>query len=332
MLEKLKTGTINFTKALLSAAIGLLFTAFVCEMVVRVNAKYLMPPWYFLRGHEETRTEQGFRGETIYDEEAPEGVLRIMGVGDSFTFGQFVKEEETFLSQLENKINEQGEVKCEVLNAGVPGFNTVDELKRFYEKGMKFGPDVLVLGITFDDVNLGNFNPPVIFPEIEKHLKNSYFYSLLRYRYRTLLQKLCGRSFDATDLYFFSYSWLSFSKAMDMFKNLADKEGIRVVAVILPYAKLMSEKPYPYQFFTETVEQKCNNIGIPVLDLAPAYYEYMEKEQMSPAIFFASLDPPDDHPSPTAHNLIAGKIYEFLQKKEILKKKGKVVEQTQPAG
>jgi len=56
------------------------------------------------------------------------GVRRLVILGDSFTIGRAVPEEELFSSLLESKLNEDDRNHYEVINAGVPGYGTAQEL------------------------------------------------------------------------------------------------------------------------------------------------------------------------------------------------------------
>ena len=60
----------------------------------------------------------GIRGPKMAPKTA--GVSRVLAVGDSFTLGMQVSDEETFVAQLNQKLGPQ----IEVYNAGVPGFGT----------------------------------------------------------------------------------------------------------------------------------------------------------------------------------------------------------------
>jgi lysophospholipase L1-like esterase len=56
-------------------------------------------------------------------------VRRVVVLGDSFTFGQGVDDTTLFTTQLERRLNErQTEIRYEVVNAGVPGYGTGQEL------------------------------------------------------------------------------------------------------------------------------------------------------------------------------------------------------------
>lgn len=75
---------------------------------------------------------------------------RLLGLGDSFTFGVGVDEEHTYLRQLEHLLNHEGRSSAagsvEVLNAGVPGYGTVHELRYLERIGLRYEPDLVLLG------------------------------------------------------------------------------------------------------------------------------------------------------------------------------------------
>jgi lysophospholipase L1-like esterase len=87
---------------------------------------------------------QGLRGPEI-GPKAP-GTLRVLALGDSFTFGVGAREEETFPARLQQILRARG-VRAEVLNAGVPGFGVPDEVAWFQRWGWPLDPDVIVLAV-----------------------------------------------------------------------------------------------------------------------------------------------------------------------------------------
>ena len=78
---------------------------------------------------------------------------RIMMLGDSVTFGRGVPLEKTFPKLLEGILN-RGDPSgraYEVMNFGVPGYNTRQELEFFEVKGRKYAPDLLVVSWVLND-------------------------------------------------------------------------------------------------------------------------------------------------------------------------------------
>ncbi len=74
----------------------------------------------------------------------PEGVYRILVLGDSFAEGLRVPMDATFHSILEEELNAAGK-RVEVINAGVAGWGTDQELLFYREIGRKYKPDMVLL-------------------------------------------------------------------------------------------------------------------------------------------------------------------------------------------
>jgi lysophospholipase L1-like esterase len=89
----------------------------------------------------------GFRDSEVQIPK-PENVFRILVLGDSMTFGLGVMEEEAFPAVLEDMLN-GGEkakgVQYEIVNAGVPGYGTAQELLQYQLHGPKLNPDLVIL-------------------------------------------------------------------------------------------------------------------------------------------------------------------------------------------
>lgn len=85
----------------------------------------------------------------------PEGSQRILVLGDSYAAGLQVRFEETFQQRLEGRLNPAGSAtRFEVLNAGVDGYGTAQELLLFEERAHRYGADVVVLSFfPFNDLS-----------------------------------------------------------------------------------------------------------------------------------------------------------------------------------
>jgi lysophospholipase L1-like esterase len=87
---------------------------------------------------------QGLRGpERPYSK--PPDVTRVLLLGDSFTEGAAVAEPATVAAVLERALTAEGCGRYEVLNGGVSGYSTDQELLFFEKEGARFAPDVVVL-------------------------------------------------------------------------------------------------------------------------------------------------------------------------------------------
>jgi lysophospholipase L1-like esterase len=93
----------------------------------------------------------GFR-DVEYTIEKPPNTIRIIALGDSFTFGWGVNLSDTYVKLLEKKLNEiNTTINFQVMNFGVPGYNTLEEIELLKKKGLKYKPDIIIIGYTADD-------------------------------------------------------------------------------------------------------------------------------------------------------------------------------------
>jgi hypothetical protein len=74
------------------------------------------------------------------------GVRRILGLGDSFSYSNSVNLPETFFKQIEAHLNAEQPGSVEVINAAVPAYSTIQELRYLERDGISLQPDVVVLG------------------------------------------------------------------------------------------------------------------------------------------------------------------------------------------
>jgi lysophospholipase L1-like esterase len=86
--------------------------------------------------------------------------LRVLVLGDSQAFGFGVANHETFPAVLENLLRADGAGRdAVVVNAGVPGYGTADELAFLEAHGAAFDPDVVVLQFLSTNDPTDNRNP-----------------------------------------------------------------------------------------------------------------------------------------------------------------------------
>ena len=94
--------------------------------------------------------EQGLRNDKDFGYEKPEGVIRVLSLGDSHTQGYEVRQDYTFSAIIDKYLNDRG-YKSEVINAGISGFSTAEELLYLENEGIKYKPDYVVLGFYAND-------------------------------------------------------------------------------------------------------------------------------------------------------------------------------------
>ena len=97
-------------------------------------------------------SSQGFR-DVEHSLEKPDGVFRIVDLGDSFTAGLQVNLEATYSKVLERLLNEmESDTRFEVINLGMFSFGTGQEYLSLKHYGVEFQPDMVILAFFSNDV------------------------------------------------------------------------------------------------------------------------------------------------------------------------------------
>jgi lysophospholipase L1-like esterase len=96
---------------------------------------------------------QGFRGETM-DIPKALGVIRILALGDSVTFGVGVAAKDSWPAQLQEQMQTDKQ-PVEVLNAGLPYLDLEQIEQELEERWLAFAPDQAVIAITGNMISFG---------------------------------------------------------------------------------------------------------------------------------------------------------------------------------
>ena len=142
-----------------SALIGIVvveftLSAFFYSDIERLNDKLFDEElgWRLVEGEYSVKAPESVSRHTIkvnslglrngeIELEPREGIRRILVLGDSFTYGVIAGEDEVFTSVLERKLNAGSSPEAyEVLNAGVPGYGTAQQmlwLERLHNAGLR---------------------------------------------------------------------------------------------------------------------------------------------------------------------------------------------------
>lgn len=161
-------GRKNFLRKLLLVLFGLLIGAIIAEIGLRV-AGYSYPGFYMsdeIRGHSLIPNREGWyrkEGEAFvrinsdglrdreHTKNKPAGTIRIAVLGDSHAEALQVPVELTFWAVMEQKLRSCERFagkQIEVINFGVSGYGTAQELLTLREKVWNYSPDVVLLTMT----------------------------------------------------------------------------------------------------------------------------------------------------------------------------------------
>lgn len=96
--------------------------------------------------------ELGFRGRD-YAIPRPPGLYRIVALGDSFTWGQGVHQEDTFASVLERRLNREATdaLQYEVINCGRVGYDAGHERVCYEREAGRYQPNLVLLQLCKND-------------------------------------------------------------------------------------------------------------------------------------------------------------------------------------
>ena len=120
--------------------------------------------------------DRGLRADRSYGPK-PEGVSRVIALGDSFTFSGGTSFLEAWPAVLERLLNSDGNSAgaFEVVNTGHPGWGTVQQATWFAREGFSLRPDLVLVAMTPNDLTDNRFDPPGAFTVKDGLLVNRFF-------------------------------------------------------------------------------------------------------------------------------------------------------------
>lgn len=234
--------------------------------------------------------------------ETPANTKRIIMLGDSVTFGWGVPFDKTASKQLESLINGSSRPeRFEVIDTGVGNYNSQMEVEYFFNEGVKYSPDIIVLNYFINDAEdtpryAGNF--------INEHFQ-SWVYLSARIDILKRLVSL-GKSWDVyyDELYRDDASGWQGAKAA--IGRLGDYcRSANKYCVLANYPDVHRLKNYPFKQINKKLEGVAAASGLDYLDLLPSL------DNVADEALWVTL--PDPHPNATAHTYFAKAIYDRLQ-------------------
>jgi len=228
---------------------------------------------------------------------------RIIFLGDSLTFGWGVEQEDTFQYILEDQISKV--TPTEIINFGTGNYNTEQEVSLFFEKGVKYSPDKVVLFYFINDAEVTPQKSGLWF------LGYSHFISFYWSRINSLLNNFfASKSFK--DYYTALYSddqegWINSKKAMLQLRNYCRENGIAFQVVLLP--ELHDTDNVIFAEVYNKISLFLQQSGIEYVSLADLFSDHGDQIGL-----WVSYD--DAHPNDLAHGRIADSLVEFISKKE----------------
>lgn len=248
----------------------------------------------------------GFRDLEFAADKAP-GEFRVLALGDSFTFGQGVRLDLTWVQVLEATLRREHDYPVEVINAGFaagPGITSPDGYDRWLaDQGIRLAPDVVVVGLCLndlgDDVLMLSYKPVASRPVLGGYSKLLDFL-VWTCRARTQPRQridVCKGVHEHPE------RWQGTQRGLLAMQQLLQARGVPLVVAVFP---MLSElgPDYPYQELHGLVDQFCIRHGIRHVDLRHAFDG---RDEQGLWVHFC-----DQHPNHIGHRIMAQWIHDYL--------------------
>ncbi len=269
----------------------------------------LLPNWEGeVKGVRVTTNSFGMRDDE-FPLVKPDGAIRLLAVGDSFTFGFGVEQDNSYVEILEDLLNTtHPDMRSSVLNGGVGGYNTEQEKIWLGERGMSFEPDIVLVGFVLNDVMFRGIYLPENQPRLVQLLSRTAIYNVLNRailshrarpdayeRAKDITARLLEDS-DKTD-----ELWQECFHHIEGMKEITSAAGIPLVFVLFPWPNQLTEDP-GVRTPQDRLIQYLNSQGIGHIDLIPAMREAKD------GLYVEG----DTHPSARGHEIAAREILAYL--------------------
>lgn len=227
-----------------------------------------------------------------YEVEKGENVFRILTLGDSFTFGEFVASEKNWVYRLENLLDNCSEREVfEVVNLGVPGYDIQYAVERFETRGKKYQPDLVIWYLKDDDfLEIREVTSPLIEEYITKHSEISQID-------------------DSQRVKLYAQSWRSVVDQIN--KDLGSEY------IFQNQKSFLSEFKDLYDGNLLVISTDISDINLGMLEnifLSQLHFHFLSNYNYRQHSFY----PNDLHPNERGHEIISNDIYAYLVDSKIV--------------
>lgn len=239
---------------------------------------------------------------------------RIIALGDSITMGYGVAFGDSYPKKLETLLNFNDKKKVEILNFGVPGYNTKMEYLLLEEIGMRFNPDMVILMYSLNDIfsypESILFKLPLPVVRVIENIHNrSYFVQYFRCRLKDFVKQK-----DNDPDYLFSDSsilWKENKQYIREIAGLCRNNDNKLMLVIYPHS-IGGRDIHALKKVCFCIQKFAESQGITTLNLFPYFDKVKEGENN------LTLSEDDPHLSPQGQEMVAQAVYDFISKNNIL--------------
>jgi hypothetical protein len=258
----------------------------------------------FLMGVQVSTNSHGLR-DREYSETKSRDTYRVVMLGDSTTLGWGVPIEQTIPKILERELNRTGVPgyqNCEVLNAGVGNYDTVQEVEHYRVYDRVFHPDLVILDYFINDAE------PVPVEHNTALVGRSYLAAFAVSRYDALLQFAGLRpewNEYYADLYMDGRPGLQAAQeALISLARMTRAEGSGILVTMIPELHQINGS-YPFANEQQKIKDVLESQRVSVIDLIEGLRGYGQESTLW-------ATPTDPHPNGKANALIAAQILPWV--------------------
>jgi len=253
------------------------------------------------------------------NEEKPDGVKRIVVLGDSFSWGDQITQLESTWPYVMERLLWDGGLEVQVLNLAEPGFTTVNSAERLELLGWRFRPDLVILQYLLNDplpsapngrAESESWLFPVwdLPPEIDAVRRHSYLYAFLndrlvalqmRYRFRDGYASLYDDEF---------IGWQECRQAMESMAISCRRRDLPMMMAVFPALQGALDESYQHHQLHLKVMGVARSLGLPSIDLTK------NLAAVDPDAGRWQAAPWDAHPNVEAHALLGRAMAEAVEK------------------
>ena len=278
--------------------------------------------------YEHKHNSLGFR-DVEHTFEKPEGVFRILGLGDSFTYGVGASFGDTYLYRLEEMLNgREGEhPRVEIIKTGMPRYFPEPERLMLEHYGVKFSPDLILVAFIPNDVIDTYWGMDAVVVDKSGYLKSreaeksgeiGTFFFIHSHLFRLMLSKYVDYRISRGgkpkpgfgDLYkpgFHEEEWRNIFSEYEGMVRVADSIGAEIVFIHIPQMGLWHTRHFypPSRLFQWSAKR-----GVQFIDLLPA----MNKASQDEKLYYEK----DIHCNAAGYNVIAETIFKDMVEKKLV--------------
>ncbi len=292
------------------------------ELFWRIRPNQTIKGKFFVDGVYKINSK-GYRDYEFSENKAPDK-KRIIIMGNSCTFGWKVDLEDTYSKRLEKLLNQElPEPKFEVINAGMTGYSTYQGLRLLKREILKLHPDIIIISYGWNDMcasqrlDKEQKFPPQWLLDLDDFLSRSKFYSFLKFEIMTWL-KSRKKPVDKRELVY-RVSIEDYLKNLEQMAKIAENWDIEVIFLSTPVSSARiflgpgkTSKPHiANKYYNQALRELSERIKVPLIDVALLFEDRGELYDNGREEYI--------HFNAKGHQVIAEAIYEYFQKKGMIK-------------